>query len=666
MVLGVGFGMGLNALISTGVMFTVWEREEKSLLDILSEFALFCLSGSNTGEIDVSLLCTNINNEFGIEIYYGVAESVLKRLHKRRSGLLERRSGKYYLITSAINVSDFIASRELAKQRIDRIISSLRSFLEKNSLYYNPSIDMQDAFTCFLNEYGYYYYQNAYLAGVKNDGCKLNSAIGRFIIQECEKNSEIFSDLLEVFNGLMLARVMQYEVEHHDIRKQKYSGVTFYLDTPLLLALLECLSDYENKSCLQMVTILQELGASFAYFPEHYGELVDILTAYIHSRNDPSRWRTLEGLDKKRYSVLELATFKESMNRKLKVLGINEKRRPYYEYYQKDPNKRRKFINETELSLYLQEKIPAYNSKQEKLDNDVQAIAAIAILRDGAYTSQVEKCKAAFVVSNKALARHATYFLESQFGTTEVSLILDDIYLSTHAWLKAGRKRSSFTLLRVMADSMAAIRPKFGFREAVLAKIELMKSRGEFSDVEAEAAQENWMLLDDWQALTNGDPDAITTENVKSAVDRFKDDMRKKYQKEKEAEMNALRQHSLEEAERVLKGIDADVESIGINLRATLKWSAIIILVIPACISLVMLAFEKSNVNAWVILSLVFSGLSILDFLIQKLNYVIRLTNKTAGMIEDHIRKREVEKARKYNALINEIAESKSEISMTN
>lgn len=658
MELGVKYGMGTNALISTGVMFTVWEREEKTLVDILSEFALFCLSKYPIGPIDISLLCKNIHDEFGIELFPGVAESVVKRISKKRSDLIEKKNRKFVLNKNGIDISEFSSSRAKATERIEKITSALREYLVKNSIYYKSNTDIHEALTCFLNEYGYYYYENVRLAQAKNDGCRLNTAIGRFVVQEYENKSEIFNNLLEVFNGLMLARIMQYEVEHRDIRNQRYSDVIFYLDTPLLLALLGCLSDYENKSCLQLVNILQGLGASFAYFPEHFGELVSILNAYINSINNPppNKWRTLEGLDQKKYTMVELVTFRDSMSVKLDFRGVVQKHRPTYEYYQTDPHKKRKFIDETELSLYITENIPSYKENHEGLDNDIKAIAAIAILRDGTYASQVEKCKAAFVVSNKALARHATYFLESQFGNSEVPLIIDDIYLSIHAWIKAGKKRSDFALLRVMADSMAAIRPKQGFREAVLSKIELLKSRGDFSDAEAQVAQANWMLLDDWQALTDGNPDALTSEDVKQAVDRFEMELRERLQKEKLAEMESIRQQGINQAEEVLKEICKDAKKKSNAIQKILKWIVCTLLVLPATISAILLISESSNFNVLIIISLVVSVAGILDFTILKLHNITKEINKFALTVEDRIRAKEFKKARKYNSIINEIA----------
>ena len=71
-----------DALISTSVFYTIWVHESQSFSDILLPFVKVGLSKIQSGIINVPDLCSDMRNEFGLDIPFRVCERLLKKLSR--------------------------------------------------------------------------------------------------------------------------------------------------------------------------------------------------------------------------------------------------------------------------------------------------------------------------------------------------------------------------------------------------------------------------------------------------------------------------------------------------------------------------------------------------------------------------------------------------------
>lgn len=82
------------------------------------------------------------------------------------------------------------------------------------------------------------------------------------------------------------------------------------------------------------------------------------------------------------------------------------------------------------------------------------------------------------------------------------------MYLTTRAWLKSSKKKINLSLLNIIANATAAIRPSDSFRAAAIKKIDDMEANGSFTTDEATIAKINWML-DEFYNSSEGDADCL-------------------------------------------------------------------------------------------------------------------------------------------------------------
>ena len=300
------------------------------------------------------------------------------------------------------------------------------------------------------------------------------------------------------------------------------------------------------------------------------------------------------------------------------------------------------------------------------MKNDVNAISAIALLRDGRIIDRLERSIGVFVTSNTKLVRCATDFLtENPFKEDEIPLVLDDVYLTTHAWLKSGKRTSDCTLLKVIANATAAVRPSDGFRAAAISKINKMQTNGEFSEAEAIIAQTNWMLIDEYGKTAEGDPNYLTEDMIKEAYDRFKQDFIDsevaKIEKEQvnweakrirdEQRQQEVRQISSQVREKAQR--DAHfVGKIANFFFAVLGLALIVFSIVNSILGII--DWDMSSV-----ISLSLGIISEIDFFISKKSFIKRIINKICMEVERFSYTKRMCIAGKYNPAIAAIESSK-------
>ena len=668
MLYGVHIMRETKSLVTTSVLYTIWEHEKKTFSDVLAEFVLYCLAHFGRGEIDINCLCLEITKEFGLDLPCAVCERILKRISKRNNYIVAKKNRKYFLLSTQIDVSALTNERNRTETNIKYILDELKFHLEKTSIHYSKSLDIEEVWSCFLEKYGYYYFKDTSSALAYTEKYdKFGYAVGNFILDAYSKGGMLWDSILQLLNGLMLAKVIVFEVNNDDIQKQRFNKVTFYLDTPILLGFLGFLSEYEEKSYSQMITILRSMGAKFSCFDEHYQEVRDILTAYINNRQNPGyNTRTLAGLDKKDLSREQLYSIRDTLSMKLESAGISISQRQTYDYVSGEKKNDRKYIDEINLSGTLSNAIPSYKTNASALKNDVNAISAIALLRDGRIVDRLERSIGVFVTSNTKLVRCATDFLtENPFKEDEIPLVLDDVYLTTHAWLKSGKRTSDCALLKVIANAMAAVRPSNGFRAAAIAKINKMQTEGEFSEIEAIIAQTNWMLLDEYGKKAEGDPNYLTDDMIKEAYGQFKRDFIDsevaKIEKEQvnwkaerirdEQRQQEVRQISSQVREKAQR--DARfIGKMGNFLFAGLGLALIFFSIVNSIFGII--DWDMSSV-----ISLFLGIISEIDFFISKRSFIKRITNKICMEVERFSYTKRMCIAGKYNQAIAAIESSK-------
>lgn len=244
-------------------------------------------------------------------------------------------------------------------------------------------------------------------------------------------------------------------------------------------------------------------------------------------------------------------------------------------------------------------------------------------------------------------------------------MILDNVYLTTHAWLKSSKKKINLSLLNIIANATAAIRPSDSFRAAAIKKIDDMEANGSFTTDEATIAKINWML-DEFYNSSEGDADCLTESDITEALNRYKQTViDKEVQKISEVsiaqEANRLSdQKASEEAIRIIQQIRdyAKKYSLVFERALTAFMKIIGFAIILTNISLTILGI--SDINAISVAATVFALIQVIDFYITKASIVKGIIRKWKNRIEEHIFDNKLRTAAMYNSIIKRIEDEKA------
>lgn len=106
MLYGVHFMRETKSLVTTSVLYTIWEHEKKTFSDVLAEFVLYCLAHFDRGEIDINCLYFEITKEFGLDLPCAVCERILKRISKRNNHIVAKENNLIECRLDGLSSSD--------------------------------------------------------------------------------------------------------------------------------------------------------------------------------------------------------------------------------------------------------------------------------------------------------------------------------------------------------------------------------------------------------------------------------------------------------------------------------------------------------------------------------------------------------------------------------
>ena len=189
-----------NALTSTALLASLWEKEKKDTLELILPFITYAIGKTTSidNQIDVSIVSEFLSRHFCFhEIPHSVLYKAFTRLAKK--SILKQSNHKLFLCDDLSQACKNIDMQQnLVRAQTDRVIKKLTIFLnlkKERLLKKDMSHEqVQNCFVRFLESKGYFIYVeiaklreiSAYRGTAYED--TLNFHISQFVIGEYEKN----------------------------------------------------------------------------------------------------------------------------------------------------------------------------------------------------------------------------------------------------------------------------------------------------------------------------------------------------------------------------------------------------------------------------------------------------------------------------------------------
>ena len=570
-----------------------------------------------------------------------IPKAVIEKIFNRMKKTVIRNDKRYYLIKDlSEEVKKFDENKSQIQDESDKVVDNLTEYLKASNKNFNKITieETKKLLYMFFEKNGFTTIEN--LEKLKNIGeyktDQTNYYIAKFILDENENNTRVFNSIYKIVCGFMLANTIYIQVENDN--KASLKNLNCYLDTPIILNLLELKTDEQNSSAKLLVELLEKKQAKIKCFEHNYKEVYSIIYAYKENIGK-YKDKTLEGLDKKNYTYSDVERLLDNLKSLLKKKHVEVEEKPNYEEYST-------IIDEQGLEDYLKEKYKDKIEKKEKvLGPDIDSISAISRLRKGKYVTKLEESKAVFVTNNYDLIKYSNLFLnKKEFG--EISYSISDIELTTILWLKTFKTNPDLPKFKLIENARLALEPSNQIMERFKDVIEKMKEEELINDIDVlENLKTNLYYKAELMEKIEGDGDNITNEVVRGIIDKQTENLQlqldvaneKINQLEREKQLNEskkkdtrklIEKECLDKATRISK-------KMGKSLKIIIY--IVYFIIIGYCIYITYkdIIVEKNIINFPTVVLFLIAIFGLIDMSFSKMHFIIKFLKRKQDTVQE-------------------------------
>ena len=341
------------------------------------------------------------------------------------------------------------------------------------------------------------------------------SLVSNYVQFISNNEPERFRSFLILVQGHMLANALVCP----DLQNapQSFTGVTFYLDTPVLIRKLGLEGIAKKNAADELIVLLKNLGGKAAVFSHSREELYNVIQGAANYLESPDgRGSIIQEARRAGTAKSDLILLAETVDDKLSNGGIEVEPTPGYT--------ERIQIDEAIFEQVLVDEISYFNPRAKEYD--VNSVRSIYVKRNRKHIPSLEGSHAVLVTSNSAFAKAAWQYGQQYSTSRSASTVITDFTLANLAWLKAPMGGLAVPRTQLMAFSYAAVQPSRDLLGKYLNEIERLEKQGTFSERDLQLLRSSPMVSDELMNLTLGNDELLTEETITEILERVTDEIK--------------------------------------------------------------------------------------------------------------------------------------------
>ncbi len=385
-------------------------RETENPYELFCKYIEYCLSKEKHYALTYDKLLLSFKNNSGLNIPNYIFSHCLKIMFSTKSIIKTNNDTLYKLVKKNININEFEARKKiLATQNLNLINNLIEYIFDEFSQKWDYN-KAQNRLANFLSSG-----DNAYSIFINSDILSsYDKHSDEWIIQSYVKSLQnkkncYYDYLIEVINGLTIYVGTLYSDPNETTFN--IADTDFYLDTKLVLRYLGYTTEIYNQSIKQLVDIIRKIyGGNICVFEHTISEVGSALyNAHISLKNNQDIYddelRFYQKLNNIDSDYLRVCS--ESVQYELEQNNIRIQTRIQWE----DNSCWINSINEDLLFNEIKQHRKIY--KKTSIDNDVNAMNQINMLRNGDYSVHFggDNKLPIFVTSNTLLVKNVKDFI---------------------------------------------------------------------------------------------------------------------------------------------------------------------------------------------------------------------------------------------------------------
>ena len=278
--------MSTETLTSLAMLKVHLDRRQ-DYLDYLRPFILQVLVAHAPEVLKDATVRNLIRDDFGLEIPERAVQIVLKRLSRKHP--IKKDHGVYQ-ITGELPDPRIDTKKADAARHIEAVISGLIEFSKGTAKPTGSRDEAVTAICAFLTKFNIpclrAYLRGTAIPAVEGQNHSQIVLVSKYVVALQKTDPERFESFLVVLKGHMLANALLCP----DLKNapKSYDGVTFYLDTPLLVRQLGLEGKPRKAAVDNLRALLLNLGAIVAIFSHSRAELESVIIGSAEHIDSPS------------------------------------------------------------------------------------------------------------------------------------------------------------------------------------------------------------------------------------------------------------------------------------------------------------------------------------------------------------------------------------------
>jgi hypothetical protein len=438
-----------DTLISLAILKVNWDGLGRDYIENFVPFVAEALRHSHDDVVSLPALQKDLRERFGLDLPLNPLRQVLRRA--ARHNYVRRQSGVFYRNPTQLETLNFADVRNAVVSIHDRLLPRLREFARTERRTEWSEEEAAAAVNAFLADQGLnFLYAQAERTPLSLKGISREAiySVASFLAKVRDSEPELLEDFTTLAKGRLLASAI-YLPDPGRVAK-RFENTSVYIDTSIVVFAAGYAGPERQAPCEELLRLLRDHGAKLCCFEITVEEVRGILDACA-ARLRRGQLRdaygpTIEWFVESGRSASDIELMIARLPEKLRSMGIVTEGRPerMVEFQ----------VDEGGFEAALERRIGYRNPKARV--HDVDCVSAIAQLRRGRHTHEVETSGTLFITTNSDLARESRAFFQADAPEGSVALCITDYSLGNLLWLKNPTQAPELHQKLRLADAYAA------------------------------------------------------------------------------------------------------------------------------------------------------------------------------------------------------------------
>lgn len=530
----------INALITIATASYIYNGDYNDKTDIIRPFVLKIIldNYSKNETIGLKKIIEKLESDYGlINVPSAVILKILHRIHTKNEGYLIKNGKTNYIFGDIPSdaIKTFNENTMSAKNSMSELIDGLYNYIKKEDEELQKE-DLQKELFEYLDKYGVPFYVDQEFVLSPLIEKSHSYLIAKFMLEHIESRSYMLTHIQNVLKGILLIRAIYSDNKIFDEKELLIDDVSIYVDTPIILNILELKTDEENTLAAPIVNLLKDNGIKIKCFQHNVEEVENIIIKYRDKKY--KQGLTIEKFDNANYSVEQINYYLNILEDEIVKKGILIDKNSSYESLSAKFSERKIKFDYKGLEDFLSQHISSYKQKPEMLKTDMDSLFYIYLMRLGKRTKDFRNCKSIFITSNEKSEKYTNQYIND---CSQFPLVIDIVDFITAVWVNQTKGDNELITKMLLPYATATINcPSEKFLGMVKVHLNNYKSFKELSDEEYNVYFNDFQFHKVIFKNANGNPEKIK-ENMEISINEFKYNIQSKATRQLENENQELR-----------------------------------------------------------------------------------------------------------------------------